>query len=377
MREDFAAWLALKATKGVGPGAVSRLILRFGSPQAVQAASVGDLMAHEGLSLPAAQRMTQRPDDQTLLAIEREVKAIEQGAFSVITILDAEYPLRLKTISDPPPFLYLTGQLDEVDHQAIAVVGSRKATPAGLAFTRMLSQELASVGFTIVSGLARGVDQAAHQGALTCSTGRTVAVLGCGIDRTYPPEHKSLRECIEQHGAVLSEFSPGAVPHGYHFPQRNRVISGMSVGVVVTEATEKSGSLITARLALEQNREVFAVPGTVSNETSRGPHHLIKQGAKLVEGLEDILEELLPQLEGSFRERLNAREDRSCEPMPFLDKQEEALYNRISFEPISLEELLSQAGCSPSDVMSVLLSLEMKGVIRQLAGSQYIRTSIR
>jgi len=377
MRADIDAWLALRATKGGGAGAVSRLVLSFGSPEAVQAASVAELMDQGGLNLPAAQRITQRPDDETQKAVEREIKAIEHGDFSVITILDDNYPLRLKTISDPPPLLYLTGQLNEVDHQAIAVVGSRNATSVGLAFTRTLSQELASVGFTIVSGLARGVDQAAHQGALACSTGRTVAVLGCGIDRTYPPEHQSLRERIEQHGAVLTEFSPGAVPLGFHFPQRNRVISGMSVGVVVTEATEKSGSLITARLALEQNREVFAVPGPVSNATSRGPHQLIKQGAKLVEGLDDILEELLPQLEGSFRERLNTREETFCEPTFALNTQEEALYNRISFEPVTLEDLLADEECSTSDVMSILLSLEMKGVIQQLVGSQYIRTSVR
>ncbi|WP_447969733.1 DNA-processing protein DprA [Nitrospira sp. M1] len=373
----MSAWLALRATKGVGAGTVSRLILGFGSPQAVQSASLEELVA-QGVSASVAKRMQQRPDDHTLKVVEREVKAIEQGNFSVITILDSQYPSRLKTIADPPPLLYVTGQLNEVDHQAIAVVGSRNATPAGLAFTRTLSYELASVGLTVVSGLARGVDLAAHQGALECSTGRTLAVLGCGIDRTYPAEHKPLRERIEQHGAVLSEFSPGAVPHGYHFPQRNRVISGMSLGVVVTEATEKSGSLITARLALDQNREVFAVPGAVTNETSRGPHLLIKQGAKLVEGLDDILEELLPQLDASFHHHLNKRDQVSEQsPTPVLAVEEQALYNCISFDPVSLEDLLSQVGCSPSEAMRVLLSLEMKGVIRQLAGSQYVRTSVR
>ncbi|GJL54996.1 MAG: DNA polymerase [Nitrospirales bacterium] len=376
MREDLSAWLALRATKGVGAGTVSRLVVSFGSPQAVQSATVEELVAQGGVSVAVAQRIQQRPDDQTLKDIDREVQAIEQGDFSVITILDAHYPSRLKTIADPPSLLYVTGQLDEKDGHALAVVGSRKATAAGLAFTRTLSRELASVGLTVVSGLARGVDLAAHEGALECSTGRTLAVLGCGIERTYPAEHTSLRERIEERGAVLSEFAPGALPHGYHFPQRNRVISGMSLGVVVTEATEKSGSLITARLALDQNREVFAVPGAVTNAMSRGPHLLIKQGAKLVEGLDDILEELLLQLDGSFHGHPGGKAQMSDDSEPLLGVEENAFYTRISFEPVSLEDLLSHVRCSPSEAMGVLLSLEMKGMIRQLAGSQYVRTSV-
>ena len=237
--EDLSAWLELRAVKGLGPGTVSRLVLGFGSPKAVQAAAVQELISQGGVSTAVAERIHQRPDSQTLSAIEREIKVLERGTFSVLTILDDDYPALLKTIADPPPLLYKTGALDGDDRQAIAIVGSRKATPAGLAFAQELSQELASVGFTIVSGLARGVDHAAHQGALACSSGRTVAVLGCGIDQTYPLEHQSLRQKIESQGAVLSEFSPGSAPHGYHFPQRNRVISGMSLGVVVTEATEK------------------------------------------------------------------------------------------------------------------------------------------
>ena len=374
---DFSAWLVLRAVKGLGPGTVSRLVLGFGSPQAVQAASVQELISRGGVSPAVAERIHQGPDSQTLSAVEREVKAVEHGAFSVLTILDDDYPARLKTIADPPPLLYVTGALDEIDCQAIAIVGSRKATPSGLAFTQELSQELTSLGFTIVSGLARGVDHAAHQGALTCLSGRTVAVLGCGIDQTYPLEHQSLRQKIESQGAVLSEFSPGSAPHGYHFPQRNRVISGMSLGVVVTEATEKSGSLITAKMALEQNREVFAVPGSVTNAMSRGPHQLIKQGAKLVEHIDDILEELVPQLENSVHKRKAQIPSVSSHQHPELGKDEQALYNRISLEPMTLEELLSQGSDSPSEVMSLLLSLEIKGVIRQIAGSQYIRTSVR
>ena len=255
-----------------------------------------------GLSVPVAERVHAPLDSQVCLTIERELETLKSSSFSVITILDSGYPQRLRTIPDPPPLLYVSGAFDKRDDLAIAIVGSRKATPAGSLLTQELSRSLASIGFTIVSGLARGVDKSAHQGALECSSGRTVAVLGCGIDQTYPVEHKRLRTQIETQGAVISEFPFGAAPHGYHFPQRNRIISGLSVGVVVTEATEKSGSLITARLALEQDREVFAVPGAVTSKMSRGPHRLIKQGAKLTENIEDIVEELLPQLDESFRE---------------------------------------------------------------------------
>ncbi len=374
--ESLPAWLALRAVKGLGAGTISRLVRHFGSPQAVQAASARDLTEHVGISVALAERIKQSPDGQAVAAIQREIKSVEEGSFEVLTLLDSEYPARLQTIPDPPPLLYVTGQLDESDQQAIAIVGSRRATPAGCVFTQTLSRELVALGFTIVSGLARGIDKSAHQGALE-GLGRTIAVLGCGIDQTYPQEHRSLRAQIEMQGAVLSEFSPGTIPHGYHFPQRNRVISGMCFGVVVTEATEKSGSLITARFALEQNREVFAVPGAVSNETSRGPHLLIKQGAKLVEGINDILEELIPQLERASGEQWKDRCQAITPPSLILGVAEEALYNLISLEPITLEELLSQSTSTPSEVMSVLLSLEMKGVIQQLAGSQYIRSTIR
>ena len=373
--EDLPAWLALRGVKGLGAGTISRLVLHFGSPRNVQHASVGDLIQQTGISVTLAERIRQAPDGEVISAIQREVKAVEGGTFTVLSILDGEYPARLKTIPDPPPLLYVTGQLDECDQQAIAIVGARKASSTGRAFTYALSRELAMLGITIVSGLARGIDKSAHEGALK-GMGRTVAVLGCGIEQTYPQEHQSLRLRIEEQGAVLSEFPPGAAPHAHHFPQRNRVISGMSLGVVVTEAAEKSGSLITARFAVEQNREVFAVPGTVSNETSRGPHQLIKQGAKLVEGIEDILEELVSQLKGVNSESWKEQCEVAISP-PELGVDEDALYQHISLEPIALDELLSQGIATPSEVMSLLLSLEMKGVIRQVAGSRYIRSAIR
>jgi DNA processing protein len=226
--------------------------------------------------------------------------------------------------------------------------------------------------------LARGIDGEAHEGALH-SAGRTLAVLGCGIDQTYPPEHHTLRQRIEQQGAVLSEFPMGTSPQSFHFPQRNRVISGLSLGVIVTEATLKSGSLITARMALEQNREVFAVLGTVTSPLSHGPHRLIQQGAKLVEKPWDIVEEILPMLEPSFRQQLETQHKvgDSHPPAIALGSEEQELFDRIPLEPVLLDELIAQGSYSSSEVMSILLSLEMKGLIKHVPGLQYVRVNIR
>ena len=266
----------------------------------------------------------------------------------------------------------------ESDQQALAIVGARKGSHAGRAFTRQLSGDLAALGFTIVSGLARGVDADAHEGALAAK-GRTVAVLGCGIDQIYPPEHLKLRQRIEEQGAVLSEFSMGTSPQSFHFPQRNRVISGLSLGVIVTEATLKSGSLITARMALEQNREVFAVPGNVTHPLSHGPHRLIQQGAKLVEKPWDIVEEILPMLEPTFRQHLETQHTIGETPTPSiaLGPEEQEMFNRISLEPVMLDALIAQGSYSSSEVLSILLSLEMKGLIKQVPGLQYVRIDLR
>ncbi len=373
--ESLLAWKTLQAVKGLSKGALSRLVLRFGSPEGVQAASFHELTDDGGISHSVAKRIQERPDPELLKNVQKESLSLKQGKFSILTILDPRYPHRLKMIPDPPPLLYMTGNLQDVDHTALAIVGSRKSTPTGRAVTRQLSGNLAQLGFTIVSGLARGIDAAAHQGAIDVG-GRTLAILGCGIDRTYPSEHKNLRQQIEAHGGVLSEFPPGTAPRGHHFPERNRVISGISMGVVVTEAAEQSGSLVTARLASEQNREVFAVPGAVSSPMSRGPHHLIKQGAKLVEDPKDILEELLPQLDTQFRDRFSRHGCTSAPPPPQLRQEEEALYNSISPEPTSLEDLISKSSFAPAEAMSILLALEIKGVIRQLPGARFIRATI-
>ncbi len=378
MTSSLQGWLELLAVKGLGPVTYTRLINRFGSPEAIRSSDVRALVAEGEISPSLAIALHQPLPSEAQDHITKELEAVQAGRFSILTLTDAQYPARLKTISDPPPVLWCTGQLQDCDQQALAVVGSRKGSHIGRTFTRQLSGDLAALGFTIVSGLARGIDAAAHEGALATS-GRTLAVLGCGIDRTYPPEHDPLRQRIEQHGAVLSEFPMGTPPHSYHFPQRNRIISGLSLGVIVTEATSRSGSLITARMALEQNREVFAVPGNVTNTLTRGPHRLIKDGAKLVESSLDVVEEILPMLEPSFRDQLEKQQG-ALQPQPSapsLGAEEQHLFDCLSLEPVSLDDLITQCTYSPSEVMSILLSLEIKGLIKQIPGLQYLRVSIR
>jgi DNA processing protein len=365
-------WLVLRAVPGLGDAGVRRLIETFGSPQAAQSASLEALVTQGGLPPPVARAIQRGPDAAARRAIARELTRLDDLHLSVVTYLDPLYPSRLRAIHDPPPVLYVTGRLAVEDRQAVAIVGSRRPTTAGRLLTERLGRELAAAGFTVVSGLARGIDAAAHRGALSAG-GRTVAVLGCGIDVTYPPEHAALRTEIEASGAVISDLPLGAPPHGGHFPKRNRIISGMSIGVVVTEAGIPSGSLITARLGLEQGREVFAVPGAVGTETSRGPHSLIKQGAKLVEGVEDIIEELLPQLEPAFRARLRSRTPAPPGRGPALSEDEAAVYALFSQEAIHIDDLILRSGRMPGDVSGLLLSMELKGLIRQLPGHSYIR----
>src|SRR5438034_3184575 len=215
---------------------------------------------------------------------------------TTIEISDVRYPVLLRNIPDPPPVLYVDGAVEPVDVQAVAIVGSRHATLYGIRIARTLAEQLSGLGFTTVSGVARGIDPVAHEGALAAG-GRTLAVLGCGLDVAYPPDHTQLRAQVAEAGALLTEFPLGSPPLAAHFPRRNRILSGLSLGVVVVEAAEGSGSLITAKLAAEQGREVFAVPGPIDAPTSRGTHGLLKQGAKLTETVDDILDELLPQLE--------------------------------------------------------------------------------
>ena len=371
--EWLEAWLILRSVKGLSDGTICTLVRHFGGPKEVLSASSSDLRHMAGLRSSVVTALRNAPDPSVVAHVRKETRMIEKGESSVVTILDATYPRRLAMIPDPPPVLYVRGTLPSADEHAVAIVGSRRATPAGALMTQEFSQRLAAMGFTIVSGLARGIDAAAHRGALAVKA-RTIAVVGCGVDRTYPPEHRQLRKDIENNGAVVSELPLGSPPLPHHFPRRNRIISGLSLGVIVSEANRKSGALITARYALEQNREIFAIPGAVKNGKHQGAHSLIKQGAKLVEEAGDVVEELLLQLDGPFRDRVkNAGFEETAAPV-FTAKEQRVLA-LFHDEPVSIDEVLTDAPFDRAEVMNLLLSLELRGCIQQVPGSCYIRSS--
>src|SRR5436309_7223720 len=286
-----------------------------------------------------------------------------------IPLGDERYPELLRAIYDPPAVLYCDGSVEPGDRQAVAIVGSRQATPYGLRITETLAGELSALGFTILSGFARGIDAAAHRAALAAG-GRTIAVLGCGLDVDYPPGHASLHAEIAGSGAVLTEFAPGTPPRATNFPRRNRIISGLALGVVVVEAADDSGSLITARLALEQGREVFAVPGPIDVPTNRGPHGLLKQGAKLVETVDDIVEELLPQLDRPLQ-TLKTEPIAALPEHVALSPSERTVLDVMSREPLHLDDLTERSRLTTPAVAAILLGLELKALVKQLPGQRY------
>ena len=367
---SLESWLKLGAIDGVGDHTLLALVLEWKNPDAVFRASIDELV-ERGCSMRLAAAITRGLDRNVCQQIERELTTIERQQIDVRTYLDESYPARLRMIPDPPPILYISGTLSESDELAMAVVGARRATAAGKLVTEELASGLAGAGFTIVSGLARGVDAAAHRSALAAG-GRTIAVLGCGINRTYPPEHERLRHEIEARGAVLSELPLDAPPHGGHFPRRNRIISGLSLGVVVTEAAIDSGSLITARFAADQGREVFAVPGFVKAETSRGTNALIKEGAALIERAQDVIDTITPQLEPALRARVCGR---SCEEKSgdHFGNQEQLVYDALAYEPVTVDHLVAQTGLPVPSVMASLLALELRQRARQLPGQRYLK----
>jgi DNA processing protein len=362
---DLLPWLSLKSVPGIGNHLFKRLIDQLKSPELVFEAGTEELSRIEGVT----QRLiTVLKNHKPSPKLHQELERIQQMGFQLITLLNPNYPPLLREIPDPPPYLYVYGDLQ--GHKSnIAMVGSRHATDYGVTTTRRLSEDLARLGITVVSGMARGIDTAAHEGAIT-GKGKTIAVLGCGLDRVYPAENVQLYHRISEMGAVVSEFSLGAKPEAHHFPMRNRIISGMSLGTVVVEASKKSGSLITARLSAEQNREVFAVPGSVQSFKSTGTHTLIKQGAKLVEHAQDIVEELAPlvpflqaQIPGNPEATRKVEED--------LSPDETAVYRILEPYPAHIDDLARKSGLESGKLSSILLKLELKGLVRQQPGKLF------
>ncbi|HHV58593.1 MAG TPA: DNA-protecting protein DprA [Firmicutes bacterium] len=352
-------WLAVAGTPGVGARSFFELLELFGHLAAFWEASeteVRERAAPLGARRVQALLMTRRR-----FKLEEALKRLEQAGVQFVTLLDAAYPDNLKTIFDPPPVLYYRGDLRAGDSLAVAMVGSRRATPYGREIATKFARELAGAGVTVVSGLARGIDSAAHRGALA-GGGRTLAVLGSGLDVIYPPENARLYAQVAEHGAVLSEFPLGARPEAGHFPMRNRVISGLARAVVVVEAARTSGSLITADCALEQGRDVFAVPGPVTSPFSWGTNNLLKQGAKVMQDVSDVLVEL----------GLNEAPATGCE-RPDLTSQEEKVYSLFSERSLHIDELVRRSGLTAQEVTAILMMLELKGLVRQLPGKMFFR----
>ena len=372
--ERYLGWLALALTPGLGARQSGKLLREFGSPEAIFAAS---LTALESCRLPAAVAQeihSQKP----LKEAEKELARVKELGCQLLGWDEPVYPHLLREIYDPPPLLYVRGNTALLDRHSIAIVGTRRPTPYGNQMAERLARDLAERGLVIISGLARGIDSLAHKGALGAPKGATVGVLGCGIDVVYPKENKKLFAQMIERGAIIGEFPTGTFPAPQNFPIRNRIIAGMALGVVVVEGAQYSGSLITARLGMEFSREVYGVPGNATQPSSFGPNHLIKQGAKLVTGWEDVIEELPTEI----RAQLIPVEETTPEQRASLFEEtlspaEKTLYSLLGTdEAVHVDELVENSGLNSSEVLSSLFELEMKGIVRQLPGKQFVKVLI-
>lgn len=378
MQNNLRPWIQLNMIPGVGPLRFYTLLRYFGSPERVLSASQKELSNIKGIGEIIAKQII---ENKETIKVDEELEKIEKQEVTVLTLQSEDYPKNLLSIFDPPPVLYVKGRLKPEDRFAIGMVGSRTASTYGRTITKQLCTQLVANGITIISGLARGIDTSVHQAVLEAN-GRTVAVMGCGLDVIYPPENKDLWMQIINHGAVISEFPFGTSPERFNFPQRNRLISGLSFGVVVVEAPIKSGSLITADLALEQGRDVFAVPGPINSRLSAGTNNLIKQGAKLIETADDILEEfdlVIEALKISPPEPEAASDNKH--PIPIMSKEEEMIYQLLTDEPQHIDYIcyLAKMGVVPivaiSQIISILIQLEIKGLVTQRRGKMFLRAS--
>ncbi|MBT9140316.1 MAG: DNA processing protein DprA [Dehalococcoidia bacterium] len=354
---ELPFWLALSKISVLGARRIPRLVEVIGSAEKVFTADMDALVAAGLPAKVAAVMVAERKNVDPL----RELQRLASAGFDAVLVNEERYPKILKEISDPPAVLYYRGDFTALDHLCVSLVGSRKATAYGKAVADRLSGDLASHGVTVVSGMARGIDTAAHLGALRAG-GRTAAVLGCGLDICYPPENKKLRDKIERQGVILSEFPLGTQPKPPHFPMRNRIISGLSLAVVIVEAAERSGALITADSALEQGREVLAVPGSINSPASRGCHRLIKEGAALVESAADILATLgALSLVGMKDEQQN-----------FTQTQKNIL-QFMEYEPVHFDELVACCALSAEALAVSLLELELVCAVKKMPGNHYLR----
>jgi len=361
--DELRVLLNLTQIPGVGGARLRRLIQRFQTPSGVLAATTEELAAVAGINAEIADQILR---SENLPFGDGQMQRLFESDFRLITFWDRHYPDLLKHIDDPPVILYVWGEFAPRDGFAVAVVGTRMPTSYGRQVTQKIVADLVAAGVTVVSGLARGIDTLAHTEVVKRG-GRTIAVLGSGLDRLYPAENAELARAIAENGAVITECPFGSKPDAVNFPRRNRIISGLSLGTLVVEAREKSGALITANTALEQNREVFAIPGSIFSPQSRGCHELIKAGAKIVSTVDDILEELPEQGE------LFARQEFVQTLPPDLSETEKCILDHLGQEPVHVDTLARATEISPAELATLLLQLEFQGYVRQLPGKHYVR----
>ena len=357
-------WLALQMIPGLGNIACKNLLGKFGDPEQIFQVGISELTGIEGLRKEAADRIVNR---EFLIDPYEELAKVEKYGVKIIPFLDPSYPAALKEIHDPPILLYMKGKDLPKNITFVGVVGSRNPSPYGVKSAEMIGQGLGRRGLGVVSGMAKGIDASAHWGCMA-GQGFTIAVLGTGIDIVYPVQNRKLAESIANKGALISEFPLGTPPEPKNFPIRNRIISGLSRGVIVVEATMNSGSLITASLALEQNREVFAVPGSIHSFKSTGCHFLIKQGARLIENSDDVLDELGMNYDYSPKPDTFQKGG-----LPSMDESEKAIYDMIGDYPLHIDQITRQGNLAPGKAASILMRMELKGLIRQLPGKMFVR----
>jgi DNA processing protein len=372
--DSSLSWLALSLTPGLGPRLTARVLREFGSPDGVFAASRTVL---EACNLPGAtaQAIVSRGAFSTA---EKELAQIRELGVQLLHWGESEYPPRLLEIYDPPPLLYVRGDIQVLRRYSISMVGTRRPTPYGNLIAERIARDLADRGLVIVSGLARGIDCLAHRGACASARGATIAVLGTGIDVIYPKENKKIFAEVEKRGALISEFPMGTHPAPENFPVRNRIVAGMSLGTIVVEGEQYSGSLITARLAMEFGREVFGVPGNTTQPTSFAPNQLIKQGAKLVTGWEDVVEELSTEIRAElFHVETPGAAERESLFAEALAPEQKKLYDLLSSDQaVQVDAIVESSGMTSSAVLSALCEMELKGMIRQMPGKQFVRVML-
>lgn len=374
---DIEGWLKLIRSDGIGPVTFAKMIKHFGSVERVLGASVSELAKIDGVGFKTAERIVSSRDK---FNPEAELDSARKLGVWLVNLADERYPPVLKRIYDPPPVLYVKGSLGRQDNLAMSIVGSRHCSIYGKEQASRFAHFLGSAGFTICSGMARGIDTAAHQGALSAG-GRTIAVQGCGLARIFPPENKKLFEMIAGSGACVSELPLQTEPLAVNFPPRNRIIAGLSLGTIVIEAAPRSGALITAKAALDYDREVMAVPGRIDSPLSKGAHQLIKQGATLIESVEDIMEALgqigeqLQEHVTDSAEKALAKAERSLfdKERLKLSDAEKKIYDYLTKEHTHIEQIIAETNLTPGVVNATLISLRLKGLIKQFPGSLFAK----